>query len=183
MRESKGAKVRYKAPMMYLPSSWKDVTWADANWMAQHIASIDEAMIREAVAASLWPDFVQEVTVYRLLVRQEQIRHSLGVGTAREKPIPAPPTIRIPLSTTDEIVAAERRYGLPRGSLAAELEGDVLANAYAPEIVVRNGRIADGRCSPLVRALVRHRYPSGLVVRYKRKKDRHPPEIRQQLRK
>lgn len=176
--DTAGPKARFKAPMIFKPAAWDHITWSDAVWMARHIASIDEAMVRDAVSYSFWPDFVQEALVHRLLIRRDQIARTFGVSDLISKPAPEAPTIRVPLSTPEEIVRAEKRYGLEAGTLATELSLPPRRPIAAEEVVVRDGAIADGRQSALVRALVRDRFPSGLAVRYKRRNDRPPPELR-----
>ncbi|MDF1741223.1 MAG: hypothetical protein P1U86_18825 [Verrucomicrobiales bacterium] len=166
-------KLRFKGPVLYKPKSWLDATWADGKWMARHIAAIPESQIREAVAASLWPDFVQEVLVYRLLSRRNRIAELFEIDRRGEPASITAPSLSVALDSEASRAALEKRYGLPAGALAAEMRAD-RPSFRKKERIVRNGVIASHEDSLLMRALVRHRYPSGIVDRYRRHSDRSP---------
>lgn len=166
-------KLRFKGPLLYKPRSWKEATWADGKWMAGHIASIPVAQIREAVATSLWPDFVQDALVYRLVSRRNRIAELFEVGNRAGLTSLPVPSLTVRLDSEEARAELESRYRLPAGSLQAEITADP-RSFRRNEVVVRDGVIASHRTSLFMRALVRHRYPSGIVDRYRRHSDSAP---------
>ncbi|MEM8953378.1 MAG: hypothetical protein AAGD22_04420 [Verrucomicrobiota bacterium] len=153
---------RFYVSIIFEPETYDTVTWSDAKWMARHIAGINDADIRKAVSGSEWPDFAQEALSYRLINRRDQIAMLFDLGDGPT--IPAP-SLTIPLGTPEEISAAEIRYGLPAGSVAAELATIETGPGYS-EAILSEGTIMSGTKSALVRALTKHAYPSGLASRY-----------------
>lgn len=168
-------KLRFKAPMIFKPEAWEAASWADGKWMARHIASIDEPRIREAIASSLWPEFVQEALVYRLVTRRNRIAEMFGEEDRLDGSEPDAPHLVVPLGTTAEIEAAEKRFGLVPGTLARELARRRTGRFYR-ETLLRNGTIASAERSSIVRLLVEQRYASGLARRYQRRSDSGPLE-------
>jgi hypothetical protein len=166
-------KNRFYVSIIFEPEAYDAITWADAKWMARHLAGISDADIRKAVAASEWPDFGQEAMAYRLINRRDQIAMLFGFGDGPTAPAPS---LAIALGTPEQISAAERHYELPQGALAAELANVKKAGPGYTETILRNGVITSGLDSAVVRALTRHRYPSGLASRYQSGK---PPKCLQ----
>lgn len=162
---------RFRQTTIFQPDAWRAATWADCRWMADHLARLSEAQIREAVAASGWPDFAREAMTYRLIERRDRIASAFGAATATRGL--RPPSMAIPLGNAAEIHAAETRYELEPGSLGAELKSIDAPRGYR-EWVLHEGRIAHCRDSALVRLLVRQRFPSGLSTRYGRTGDGEP---------
>ncbi|MEM7146900.1 MAG: hypothetical protein AAF591_17350 [Verrucomicrobiota bacterium] len=153
---------RFYVSILFEPEAYDTLTWSDAKWMARHIADISDADIRKAVTGSEWPDFAQEALAYRLINRRDQIAMLFDLGDGPT--IPAPSLV-IALGTPEEITAAEQRYNLPPGSVAAELATMKTGPGYS-EAILNNGVIMSGTKSALVRALTKHAYPSGLASRY-----------------
>ncbi|MBT7670548.1 MAG: hypothetical protein HN623_13255, partial [Bdellovibrionales bacterium] len=59
--------------ILYRPKAWKKITFADALWMARKISLLSESNIKEIVAHSNWPDFVQQAASYKLIARRNAI--------------------------------------------------------------------------------------------------------------
>jgi hypothetical protein len=168
-----GAKIRFPQALLFKPKSWSESTWADAKWMARRITSITEGEIREAAAASGWPDFMQEALVYRIVDRRNRIAELFELTENLDRYPAVTPTIAVALGTAADISGAERKYGLPDGALSSELAAIGVVPGYA-EALVSKGRVTHCRKSALIRLLVHHRYPSGLDHRYERTRDTHP---------
>lgn len=177
-RGAAGKKARFKAPLIFKPESWNYCTWADARWMAAHISAISESGIRSAVATSLWPDFVQEALVYRLLDRRNQIAKLYDTTGFLDTMELSPPSVSVPLRTPQEIAAAEAKYGLPPGSLAEKRHERPAFARSNSELILDRGVIASHRKSDIVSLLIRHRHPSGLTDRYRRQSDKNPRALR-----
>ncbi len=171
-----GQSLRFRQTYIYRPEAWAKATWADCKWMARKIGAISEPEIREAVAASEWPDFMQESLTYKLLERRNRIATMYGLTEMLDHPSVRAPNIAIPLGNGDEIAAAEKRYELKTGSLAAALADEGRGPGYS-ETLVYQGQISDSRTSSLIRLLVQQRHPAGLDDRYRRLIDKHPRGI------
>jgi hypothetical protein len=165
-----GQNIRFHQPELAKPEAWRSITWPDAMWMARHIAAISEQDIRTAIAASTWPDFVQEAVAYKLIDRRNRIAELFDLTDKLDHAPATAPTVRIALSTATEIRQAEQRYALPPGSLAAELSAR-RTERHHPETLLEHGQIASPRRSAFIQVLEKHRYPSGLYRRYARTHD------------
>ena len=170
-------KIRIMQSIGSEPEPYDYATWADGRWMTSQLAAITEEEIREAVTACRWPDFAQEALTYRLINRRDRLTELYGLSGESTHPAPS---MTVALGTPAEIRAAERRYGLPEGAIAAEFElGSVKAGPGYAETVLKNGVITSGKKSALVRALTRHLYPSGLATRYELFLGHKPPKCLQ----
>ncbi len=158
-----GNKLRFKQAIVFRPKAWDLATWSDSRWMADHLTGISNGQICEAVSSSDWPDFMQEALAWRLINRRDRIGELFGIQAAE---ISSAPSMTVQLETPEQVRAAERRYGLPAGSLAAEAQGS--------EMVLKDGVIANCKESAIIRLLVKHRYPSGLNTRYERQASKQP---------
>lgn len=160
--------IRFRQPLLFRSEAWDAMTWSDGRWMAQCLADISETQIRDSVAASGWPDFMQEALVYKL--RDRQLRLSTLYGIEVSDDAIQPPNLSISLGTAAEIRSAEEKYSLPPGSLQAEVE-ESLSFARHPnyrENLIVEGQVVPCEKSALIRVLTRQRYPSGLSDRYER---------------
>lgn len=171
---SEGAnKLRFRGPLLFKPKVWGAATWADGKWMARHIASIGVDDIETAVRHSLWPDFVQALLVSKLAERRDAIAELFGEADRLDRFAPPSPEIAFVIDTPDAIRALEQRYELPRGAI-----DDAIAVTGLPpggrDLVVSGGAVTSCKVSPLVHALTKHRYPSGIAERYRRQSDKPP---------
>ncbi len=166
-------KYRFHGPLLFKPKVWGRATWSDGKWMARHLAAIRVADIEAAVAASLWPDFVQAALVHRLVARRNAIATLFGEGEGLDGRDATAPSMSFDLSSSDGVRELEKRYQLPAGSI-----NEAIAEIGLPfggrDVVLREATITSCKESPLVRALTQHRYPSGLAERYRRQSDKGP---------
>ncbi|MEQ1842215.1 MAG: hypothetical protein ABL994_17555 [Verrucomicrobiales bacterium] len=165
-----GQNNRFHQAQFFKPEAWRSATWADSRWMAQRIVAISEKEIRQAVSYSLWPDFVQDALVYKLIDRQNTVRRLYGMTESLSRCPPEPPSKIIPLGNSGQIRAVEEKYRLPVGSLSAELTARRTGPGYV-ETILDRGQIARAKESALISLLEKHRFPSGLSRRYSRVTD------------
>jgi len=165
---------RFRQTYIYKPDALKQATWADCKWMARRITGVSVAEIREAVAASRWPDFMQMALVYKLVDRRNRIAEMYGLADTLDVRRFEAPSLAVDLSDSVQIAATERRYGLEDGSLSAELATMGVGPGYS-ETLLYQGRVADSGSSAVIRQLTRQQHPAGLSDRYRRLLDT-PPE-------
>lgn len=161
-----------------VPEAWSRATWADCRWMARKIASLSESDIRTAVAASRWPDFMQEALVYKLLARRNLIAIAFNLKARLDNAHISAPALSIPLDSPEAIAKAEQHYKIEPGSLAGAL-AEIQVPAGYRESLLQNGQIVSPENSQLIRLLVQQRHPSGLYERYNRSATQHPTPLRQ----
>lgn len=166
-------KNRFHGPLLFKPKVWGLATWSDGKWMARHLAAIRVADIEAAVAESLWPDFVQAALVHRLVARRNAIATLFGEGEGLDGRDATAPSMGFDISSPEAIRELEKRYQLPAGSIDAAI-AEIGLPSDGRDIVLREATITSCKESPLVHALTRHRYPSGLAERYRRQSDTGP---------
>jgi hypothetical protein len=155
--------------ILYRPKAWKKITFADAQWMAKKIALLKESEIRDIVAYTNWPDFVQEATIYKLVARRNRIAKKLHLAELLDNKKASKPSLSIPLRTQEEIEAAAKRYNVSAQKIEQELErAELTEHVDAP---LKNGRIGQCEESILINVLSRENHPSGLVNRIPRSGD------------
>ena len=176
-RSSDGNHLLSSQSFICIPEAWSQATWADGRWMAEKIASLSEADIRSAVAATRWPDFAQSALSYKLIARRNRIAEFYGCIDLLDQPLIDPPRHAVSLDSPNAIRRTEHHYQLKPGSLAAALKK---ANVDIPytETVLTQGQLVSSKDSHLIRLLVQQRHPSGLHERYNRSDDRHPFPLR-----
>ncbi len=172
-----GRNFRFRQVYIYKPDAWKKATWADCKWMARRIAGLTVPEIREAVAASRWPDFMQEALVYKLVDRRNRIAEMYDLTGTLDYEV-EPPSIGVELGNASQIAAVEQRYGLQRGSLAAELKEMGVKPGYS-ETLVYEGQVTESSNSAVIRQLTKQRHPAGLSDRYRRMVDTPPKALRE----
>ena len=172
-----GRNFRFRQTYIYKPDAWKQATWADCKWMARSIADLTVTEIREAVAASKWPDFMQQALVYKLVDRRNRIAEMYGLADMLDSTLVNAPSLTIDLGGPAQIAAVERRYGLQRGSLAAELAAMNVGPGYS-ETLVYEGQVTASDRSAVIRQLTWQHHPAGLSDRYRRMLDTPPEALR-----
>lgn len=166
-------KLRFRGPLLFKPKVWSRATWADGKWMARHLAAIRVSDIESAVAESLWPDFVQLALVHRLVERRNAIATLFSEDANLDRPDLPAADMTFDIGSPAAIRALEKRYGLPSGAID-EAIAEIGLPTGGNDSVLRDGIVTSCKESPLVRALTRHRYPSGLAERYRRQGDKPP---------
>ena len=91
LRMNRSGAIVGRGTFVYKPRAFWNATWADSKWMAIRIAELSDGELRQAVAASHWPDFMQEALFYKLACRRNQIARLFGVE-GNIAPIPPRPT-------------------------------------------------------------------------------------------
>jgi hypothetical protein len=194
--------VKFTPNMLYLPKAFRDVTYSDAMWMVRKITALSREDILAAVAATLWPDFQQDVMASRLIARRNAIARAFDVDSIM--PFDATATV-VSLRTPADRLAAVTRYDLPiategdAAEAAARLEEFMVASGVAltdgiAEFEDRpDGWTGEGeekvletsgcKRSILVAWLERTIHPTGLSRRLFRKSDDKPLKTCQPTRK
>jgi hypothetical protein len=162
---------------IYKPRAFGKATWSDCRWMAERIAGLSDSQIRQAVAASRWPNFMRDTLSYKIAARRNQIARVFGVDGSNFFDSVAP-EISIDLSSSVKIRAAEQKYGLTAGSLANQLANSSLSHGGI-ETLIREGKVVSSDESALIRELVIQRFPAGLTDRYRRMLNLHPKALRE----
>ncbi len=76
---------------LYVPSSWKACTWADARWMALRIARLTRADLERAFNDCGWPSFAQRVAVEKLIARRNELIAPFRLDLDGVQPLPCDP--------------------------------------------------------------------------------------------
>jgi len=174
-RDLFGSKFRSRQIFIYKPEAWEEATWADCKWMARKIAVLSIGEIREAVAASKWPDFMQQALVYKLVNRRDRIAELYGVSDLLDARM-EPPSVAVDLGSPSQIASIEKRYRLQSGSLANELQRMGVGSDYS-ETLVYQGEVEESENSAVIRQLTIQHHPAGLADRYRRMLDTPPDAL------
>lgn len=171
--------------MLYRPQAWDHITMADFIWGAGPIAAMSQADIRDSVAKSHFPDFWQDVAVWRLAVRRDRIAHFAGL------PVPDPvtkvdargrvrtvgykvPQESIPLTTPADRQRAARRFanfGITARMIARKMRANGLLGTAYEDVLVADGEVSSCSQSVLVNLLEEHAFPARLTNRVNRRHD------------
>jgi hypothetical protein len=193
----RGRSIRFDANMLYVPEAFERATHADAAWMARKIVDLPRQTILDAVAASSWPDFQQEVTASRLIARRNDLARLFELGPPMEHDAgPRAVSLREP---ADRLRAVER-YGVAAATGGDEAQAVALLERLMAEagVAIENGsadyedrvsawvtapadpgeervlRTARCKSSVLVALLERTVHPTGLSRRLHRRTDGRP---------
>jgi len=71
--KKRGKFLVFKEFMGYRSQAWKQATYADLLWFVHKLQRLSHQQIVDAVASSLWPDFMQELLVSKLEQRKNRI--------------------------------------------------------------------------------------------------------------
>lgn len=157
---------------IYRPEIWSKATYSDYLAGAMHLTRLSRKDIADAVSHSFMPDFWCETLVWRLTNRRDVVAKLFNLSPLDEAG-PAP-TIRIPLTSRKNRLAAAARYQVP----LAEIETDLTRTGFLPpgrpaadtvepfdDMVVKEGEIQATEKTVLIGILRDHRHPSGLENR------------------
>lgn len=172
-RSFTGRKIVGRETFVYKPKAFWEATWSDSKWMASRISKISDEDLREAIATSLWPDFMQEVLFYKLTSRRNQILKVFGL---EERGTIMPPDITLDLQSPEKVRGVERKYGLVPGSLI-NVSGRK-KTGYRIERIVKDGEVVGSDKSEFIRQLTIQKHPAGLADRYRRLFNKQPKALR-----
>lgn len=164
--------------MMYRPSAWDNITYADGLWMARKIARIDRDQITNIVATTLWPEYVQQAVVNKMLMRRNRIAEIFDITEELDRVDIDPIDITRSFRTKDDRIFNAHFYDLELSSIENELKRHNLidqdgVSTYV-ELVVSKNKIVSCKKSLLSNLLEAKWYPSGFTRRLNRLKDHSP---------
>ncbi len=166
-----GNNMHFHQFLLYLPAAWRQITYADALWMAKKIASFTRKDLEGVVSHSLWPDFMQEVLVHRLLKRRNQIAKVFRIKHLLDEQKVEPLNISIFLGSDEARAAVAKKYfNLPKELIDEAMKKARLGDQYHDRLVV-DGKVNDCNKTILIGILQRERFPTGLSYRVSRMSD------------
>ena len=154
---------------LYKPDSWNKVTYSDGLWMAMKIASLQESDIKEAVAASKLPQFVQDALVFKLMDRRIRMAKIFGItfpGVQDSYPL----TIKYNLTKKEVRQAIAKYFDINFDRMEFEINKNKLLKGKKEyfDTVVKDGEIVSCSKSLLVNIVEKAWFPSGLERRRSR---------------
>jgi hypothetical protein len=157
-------KLLYRSPLLFRPTSWLDATHSDHLWMAKKIAALTTEKIEEAVAASMWPDFMQKTFVYRIIGRRNHIAKLYGIENLLDGKANPAPTIKVDLSSAEKIKANATRYNLSARKIKSIMDKHSLTTSDYKDTLISKGKVVKCHKSILI-GLLEDQYPTGLSRR------------------
>lgn len=153
---------------MYRPQTWLKATHSDLLWFAHQLANLSIAEIVQAVETSKWPDFMQELAIYKLVNRRNQLLRLLGPEDKIEADI-LPPNHKVDLRTEDSKRQVALRYGLDVNKWLEYLRG-----VSHVETILNEGELSSCHDSYFINYLEQHHFPEGIERRQMRRRDNRP---------
>lgn len=75
--------VQFNTHVNAILKTYTSASYEDLQWMANQIAQIDEPILRHCLSFSGWPNYVQELFLYKLAERRKQILTVFGIEDSR----------------------------------------------------------------------------------------------------
>lgn len=104
--------IKIPLTVLYLPTAYDVATQADAIWMADKIATLTEQEVRDVVAETKWPGFVQDVMSSRLIARKNSLAELFGFEQKQIQLDQKQKTIALNLDTRASRLAAAEAIDL-----------------------------------------------------------------------
>lgn len=151
---------------LYRPKAWNKATHSDLLWMAKRMSLLTNEKIKEIVASSNWPDFMQELAVYKLVARKNHLLNLLNVEYNSAN-IEAP-SYKVNFDQTKSLASD---FDLDQDELQNYITKHGLSGE---EDLFKKGKLKSCKKSHFINFLEQNRYPEGLERRQKRSKDDTP---------
>lgn len=167
-------KLTFKGYFFHHPETNKLSSYSDLLWMAKKIVRLTQEDFKQIAKESGWPDFMQELLVYKLMARRNHIARIFGIENRLDFSTLSVPSFKIALSTADERQAVSKLFHIDLSLLESELLKIGKLNQPYDDLLIREGKLVACEDAVLLGLLEEFRYPSGLERRTARALDYKP---------